>query len=109
MNIQPRRRPSHGSWATSSRGDHINFQVNGKPIIENKPIVIRSMCSLRNHAGIKLIRKYKGKPEVNPVNTQISIRRLNISCQSELFFLEKVLVIKRDQINSRIHIGLTRS
>ena len=59
----------------------MNFQVNGRPIKAIKPMVFRSICSLRNQAGMRLIRKYSGRPEVNPVKIQISIRRVKICCQ----------------------------
>src|SRR6187551_3217849 len=55
----------------------MNFQVNGKPISANRPIAFRSTCSVRSHAGSRLIRMYSGSPELKPVKTQISIRRLN--------------------------------
>ena len=50
-------------------------------MIANNPIVERSNPSVRNHAGIREIKIYNGSPEVKPVNTQISILRLNTDCQ----------------------------
>ena len=46
-------------------------------------MVFRSMCSLRSQAGIRLIRKYSGRPEVKPVKMQISMFREKI-CRSVL-------------------------
>src|SRR5271169_1055943 len=45
-------------------------------------MVFRSTCSLRNHAGTRLNSRYNGRPEENPVNTQISMRRVNNCCQT---------------------------
>ena len=55
--IQPRRRPKKGNLTKSMTGDQINFQVKGRPISAIRPMVFKSTCSLRNHAGIRLIRK----------------------------------------------------
>ncbi|WP_249935370.1 hypothetical protein [Neisseria gonorrhoeae] len=41
-------------------------------------MLFKSTCSLRNHAGIRLIRKYSGSPEANPVKIQTSILREKI-------------------------------
>ncbi len=35
------------------------------------------MPSVRNHAGTRFSSKYSGRPELNPVKTQMSIRRVN--------------------------------
>ena len=41
-------------------------------------MVFKLSPSLRNHAGSKLSKKYKGKPEAKPVKMQISILRVKI-------------------------------
>lgn len=41
-------------------------------------MLFKSICSLRNQAGIRLIRKYSGSPEANPVKIQTSILREKI-------------------------------
>jgi len=46
-------------------------------------MVLRFTPSLRNQAGSRLSIKYSGKPEVKPVNTQISIRRVNSAAHQE--------------------------
>ena len=38
-----------------------------------KPMVFKSTFSERNHAGTKLTNKRSGKPEENPVKTQMNI------------------------------------
>ena len=45
-------------------------------------MVFRSTCSLRSHAGNRLNSRYSGRPEEKPVNTQISMRRVNSCCQT---------------------------
>src|SRR6202171_843788 len=57
-------------------GDHRNFHVYGSCISVNRPIDVRSTCAERSHAGRRLMSSQSGRPELKPVNTQISIRRL---------------------------------
>jgi len=72
MTNQPRRRPS-GGVKRSNSGAHRNFHVKGRLINANKPIDLRSTPSERSHAGSRLISMKSGRPELNPVNTQMSI------------------------------------
>src|SRR5450759_137541 len=44
-------------------------------------MTLRSMCSVRSQAGTRLSSRYSGRPEANPVNTQISMRRVKSCCQ----------------------------
>ncbi len=76
---QPRRRPS-GGVKRSNSGAHKNFQVNGRLIKANRPIDFKSTPSERNHAGSRLIKINSGNPELNPVNTQMSIFLLISDC-----------------------------
>ncbi len=55
----------------------MNFHVNGNWIKANNPIDRRSTCSERSQAGNRLMSRYSGRPELKPVNTQMSMRRLN--------------------------------
>src|SRR5258706_9914272 len=41
------------------------------------PMTARLMPSVLSHAGSRLIRMYSGRPEANPVKTQISMRRFS--------------------------------
>src|ERR1700678_2705748 len=43
----------------------------------NSPMDLRSTCSERSQAGSNCSNTKNGNPELNPVNTQISMRRLN--------------------------------
>ena len=77
-------KPASLGMYRSNSGAHKNFQVNGKLIRANKPMALRLTPSLRSQAGSRLTNMYKGKPELKPVNMQISIFWLMSDDQIEL-------------------------
>src|SRR5210317_669100 len=60
-------------------GDHRNFHVYGNCTRAKKPISARPTPSTRSQPGTSWNRTYSGRPEVKPVKTQISMRRLRIA------------------------------
>ena len=60
----------------------------------NKPMAFKLTPSLRSHAGNKLIKMNSGKPELKPVNTQISMRLLNKISLMALTLLTQARVAK---------------
>ena len=55
----------------SNKGAQINFQVKGNCINANSPIAFKSSPLSANHAGNRLIKINRGRPEVKPVKKQI--------------------------------------
>src|SRR5450755_3684482 len=110
--IQPRRRPSSGNAYRSSKGDHRNFHVNGSCISANNPIEVRSTCSERSHAGRRLISSQSGRPELNPVKTQISIRRLNSASERRFFgrVIARIVTVRlRYEQRARLPLSAAKS